>query len=128
MSIAKLSHWFTGNEIKDRAGEPKREVFRQGDFELDQDARMARVRGKALQLSSSEFDLLHFLLTHSKNLVTPHTVLSTGGAGSNAIRRVSFMETLLSLRKRLEAVSDGEQYLKTEPWVLYRFDSMGRRP
>jgi DNA-binding response OmpR family regulator len=127
MSIATtLTHWCMGGGIQDRAGKPKQELLRHAESELDRDVRIAQVRVK--ELSSSEFDLLHFLLTHSKNLVTPHTVLSTAATGINPIRPVSSMKTLLSLRKKLETIFEGKQYLRIEPWVLYRFDSMGRQP
>lgn len=95
-----------------------------GDFKLDLASRRAQVRGRELQLSSAEFDLLHFLLSHPKKLVTPQTVLSTNG-GVKAIRRAEFMKTLLSLRQKLDDVSAGEHYLRTEPWVLYSFSPAG---
>jgi DNA-binding response OmpR family regulator len=96
-----------------------------GAFKLDLNSRKAHVRDKELELSSAEFDLLHFLLSHpKKQLVTPRTVLTTD-AGARMVRRSEFMKTLLSLRRKLDAVSAGEHYLRTEPWVLYSFSAAG---
>jgi hypothetical protein len=30
--------------------------------------------------------------------------------------------TLISLRKKLDAAGPGKHYLRTEPWIIYRFD------
>jgi hypothetical protein len=40
------------------------------------------------------------------------------------LRQTQFLRVLLSLRKKLEAAETGQQYLRTEPWVIYRFDPL----
>ena len=95
--------------------------FEVGDFRIDLDNRTVRIRGRELSLSPAEFDLLIFLAAHPKRMITPHTKLSTR-CGSHQVRQVEMLPTLLSLRKKLEAAADGSRYIRTEPWVCYRFE------
>jgi DNA-binding response OmpR family regulator len=92
-----------------------------GDFAINTAARTATVRGQDLQLTSEEFDVLVFLTTHPQRCVTPHTMLATSWT-SDGLHHTEFLKALLALRKKLEAVAAGRQYLRTEPWVIYRFD------
>lgn len=94
-----------------------------GDFRLNGKTREASLKGQNLELTADEFDLLQYLLTHHKRLVTPRTQLCTSTQPSK-VRSANFMGTLLSLKKKLRAVS-GADYLKTEPWVLYSFNASG---
>lgn len=98
------------------------QVVESGDFKIDLNRRVARLAGQPLQLTFEEFDVLVFLASHPQRLVTPNTVLSTNWS-SNRSRHTAFLKVLLSLRSKLEAAEPGQHYLRTEPWVLYRFDS-----
>ena len=82
-------------------------------------ARTVLLRGRELRLTSEEFALLVFLTSDPKKMVTPATVLSTDWPGQG-VRHTEFLRVLLSLRKKLE--KDGARYIRTEPWVVYRFD------
>jgi DNA-binding response OmpR family regulator len=95
------------------------DVIETGDFRINVVARSASVGGSELDLSSEEFDLLMFLLSHPKKMVTPTTVLSTSWPG-HGIRHTDFLRVLLSLRQKLDET--GGHYLRTEPWVVYQFD------
>ena len=92
-----------------------------GDFRIDLAERTASLCGQPLQLTSQEFDVLVFLASHPQRVVTPRTMLATSWSG-NRLRQTEFLKVLLSLRKKLEAVGPDRHYLRTEPWVLYRFD------
>lgn len=92
-----------------------------GDFQLDLDARSVRIRDRELRLSPEEFDLLVFLAEHPRRIITPHTMLSTR-CGNGQVRQVEMLPTLLSLHKKLQTVADGSRYIRTEPWVCYRFE------
>lgn len=98
------------------------QVVESGDFKIDLTRRIARLGEHQLPLTSEEFDVLVFLLSHPQKLVTPNTVLSTNWS-SNGSRQAKFLRVLLSLRTKLETAEPGQHYLRTEPWVLYRFDS-----
>jgi two-component system KDP operon response regulator KdpE len=92
-----------------------------GDFRIDPDNRSVRIRDRELSLSPEEFDLLVVMAAHPKKIITLHTMLSTR-SGDHQVRQVEMLPTLLSLRKKLQTVADGSSYIRTEPWVCYRFD------
>jgi DNA-binding response OmpR family regulator len=83
--------------------------------------RTATLRGRELHLDRAEFDMLVFLAAHPKQLVTPQTMLATRWLQTGA-RQSQFMRVLISLRNKLEACGSAKHYLRTEPWIFYRFD------
>jgi DNA-binding response OmpR family regulator len=91
-----------------------------GDFRIDVDMRSATVRGRRLHLNGAEFDVLVFLTSHRRRLVTSHTRLTTRGEGSTA-RQAEFFPTLMSLKRKLEEEIPGAQYIDTEAWLLFDF-------
>jgi two-component system, OmpR family, KDP operon response regulator KdpE len=92
-----------------------------GDFRIDTEHRSATLRGEDLALTPEEFEVLVFLTTHPQRFVTPRTMLATSWT-RGGLHQTEFLKTLLGLRKKIDAVSSGKQYLRTEPWVVYRFD------
>ena len=96
-------------------------LIKVGDFRIDLDNRSLRIRDRELSLSPEEFDLLVFMAANPKRIITSHTKLSTV-CGNHQVRQVEMLPTLLSLRKKLQTVADGSPYIRTEPWVCYRFD------
>lgn len=96
-------------------------MIESGDFQLDLHRRTATLRGEELLLSSDEFDVLVFLAAHPQSLVTPRTMLTTRWTASSA-HKAEFLRALVSLRKKLDEAGPGQHYLRTEPWVVYRFD------
>lgn len=97
------------------------ELIEVGDFRINVMQRSATLQGEELGLTLAEFDVLVFLTTHPQRCVTPHTVLATSWT-SDGLYQTEFLKALLSLRRKLDAVAAGKQYLRTEPWVIYRFD------
>jgi len=93
-------------------------MIESGDFKIDLDERTVALRGQELRLTSEEFDVLVFLARHRQSLVTPHTMLAT----ANRVRKTEFLRALISLRQKLDAAGPGQHYLRTEPWVIYRFN------
>lgn len=97
-------------------------MIESGDFSIDLGRRTATLRGLELDLTSEEFDVLVFLAGHPRRLITPRTVPTTNWS-SHRVRQADFLRVLMSLRGKMNAVAGpGRQYLRTEPWVLYRFD------
>jgi len=94
-----------------------------GDFRINTAERTASLRGQDLRLSSQEFGVLLFLTTHPQRCVTSNTILATSWSG-DGLHQTEFLKALLSIRKKLDAVAAGAgtQYLRTEAWLLYRFD------
>jgi len=95
--------------------------IRFGDFKIDLDERIVTLRDHELRLTSEEFDVLVFLASHPRSLVTPKTMLARSST-ANQLGQTKFLTTLISLRKKLDALGQGKHYLQTEPWVIYRFD------
>jgi two-component system KDP operon response regulator KdpE len=92
-----------------------------GDFRIDLDSRSVQIRDRELGLSPEEFDLLVFMAANPKRIITAHTKLSTR-CGNHQVRQVEMLPTLIGLRKKLQSVADGSRYIRTEPWVCYRFE------
>jgi two-component system KDP operon response regulator KdpE len=97
------------------------EIIEVGDFRLEVAERVVTVRGEELSLTAKEFDVLLYLIGHPQRCVTPRTVLATSWT-RDGLHQTEFLKVLLSLRKKLDTVVAGNQYLRTEPWVIYRFD------
>jgi len=105
-----------------------RDVIESGDFRIDINSRTVALRGEKLELTSEEFDVLVFLVSHPQGLITPYTILATSWATHHPPRQTEFLRVLLSLRKKLAAVGAGKHYLRTEPWVVYKFDPTASSP
>ena len=97
------------------------ETLEVGDFQIDTRRQRATLSGEPLELTSEEFDVLVFLTTNPQRVVTPQTTLATHWTGAR-IHQAQFLRVLLLLRKKLETSAAGHQYLRTEPWVSYRFE------
>jgi len=97
------------------------EVLEAGDFRIDLGSRRALVRGQELHLDAAEFDLLVFLVGHPRRIVTPRTLLQTRW-GNQGVRQTDFLHVFNSLRRKVEFCAGGGRYLRTEPWIFYRFE------
>ena len=97
------------------------EIIEVGDFRLEVAERVVTLRGEELSLTAEEFDVLLYLIGHPQRCVTPRTVLATSWT-RDGLHQTEFLKALLSLRKKLDTVVAGNHYLRTEPWVIYRFD------
>ena len=98
-----------------------REMLEIGDFRIDTRGHRATLRGEPLELSGEEFDVLVFLTSNPQRMVTPQTTLATHWPAART-QQIQFLRGLLSLRKKLENVRTGQQYLRTESFFVYRFD------
>jgi DNA-binding response OmpR family regulator len=92
-----------------------------GDFRIDLRGRSVQLRGQNLQLTAAEFDLLVFLIRHPKKIISAHTQLVTRW-GESRVRQTEFLRVLRELSKKLEGNSSSTRYIRTEPWICYRFN------
>jgi len=124
----EMATWLSASELagmlSSESGREKAEIVESGDFRIDLASRQVRVRGQELQLSEEEFDLLVFLVGHPTSIITPHTRLSTRW-GRSPIHQAEVLRVLSQLRKKLEALGCSS-YIRTEPWIVYRFDPRSR--
>jgi len=107
--------------VADHPDAPSKGIIECGDFKIDLTRRTVTMRGRELDLTSEEFDVLVFLAGHPQSLITPRTMLSTSWT-AHWVRQTEFLRALVSLRNKLDAADPGKRYLRTEPWVIYRFD------
>jgi len=91
-----------------------------GDFRIDVDSHRVTVRGRELHLSCAEFDVLVYLVSHTKHIITSCTRLATKSE-DGGVRQTEFLPALLSLRKKLREEVPGAQYVQAEAWLLYEF-------
>ena len=96
-------------------------VLRAGTLELDPVRRLLLKNGLEIHLSPKEFDLLAYLFQHQGEPVTHerllHAVWGTEFGGEFEYLR-SYVKML---RKKIEDDPTRPEYIRTEPWVGYRF-------
>jgi two-component system, OmpR family, KDP operon response regulator KdpE len=91
-----------------------------GDFVIDRAAHTVTVSGQAVHLTPREFDLLLFFAQNAGKVLT-HRALLTAVWGSQSAQQPEYLRVFVGqLRKKLQGDS-GKEYIRTEPWVGYRF-------
>jgi two-component system KDP operon response regulator KdpE len=96
-----------------------------GDFEIDLEAYRVRVRGAEVHLTPREFELLAFFAKHHGKVLTHHALLGAIWGGEYTEQTEYLRVFVGQLRKKLEADPSAPRYLRTEPWVGYRFEPGG---
>jgi two-component system, OmpR family, KDP operon response regulator KdpE len=122
-SLRQLFATAKREKVRECETESTGEVLELGDFTIDTRKHTVTLRGESLELTGEEFDVLVFLTANPQRVVTPNTTLATNWTGARTYQ-TQFLRVLLSLRKKLENAATGQQYLRTEPWVIYRFDPL----
>jgi two-component system KDP operon response regulator KdpE len=101
---------------------PETTLLEQGDFRINLDARRTEIRGKEVRLTPKEFELLTLLL-HNAGKVLTHKSLLTEIWGKTYAEQPDAIRVLVrQLRRKIEPNPNLPKYLKTEPWVGYRFE------
>lgn len=96
-----------------------------GDFMIDPSTREVLVNGESVHLTPKEFDLLVFLF-QNRNKVITHRAILTAIWGGNFTEQTEYLRVFIGqLRKKVETDPSKPRYLRTEPWVGYRFDPFG---
>ena len=103
------------------AHKSREEIIEMGDFRINLADRTATLRAQKLSLTWEEFDTLVYLVNHPQRLITRQTTLTTNSA-EGWPHLANFLRNLLSLRDKLDAAGEGKHYLRTEPWIIYRFE------
>ena len=122
---------FGANELLARAGAALRRAsvgsvrkscIEEGDFRVDFEAHRALIRGKEIHLTPKEFDLLTFLLQNSGKVLTHKSLLVALWGRSYAEQNDAVRVLVRHLRQKIETDPATPKYLKTEPWIGYRFE------
>ena len=97
-------------------------AYEAGDFKIDPQQRLVEVAGKPVHLTPKEFDLIQYFLSHRGKVLT-HRAILTAIWGSNSTEQPEYLRVFIAnLRKKLEQDPRTPKYIKTEPWIGYRFD------
>ena len=123
LSLRHLSRTAGKEKLRDSDTGSAGELLEICDFRIDTRRHRATLRGVPLELTGEEFDVLVFLTTNPQRVVTPQTTLATRWSEART-EQTQFLRALLSLRKKLENAASGQQYLRTEPCLVYRFDPL----
>jgi len=95
-----------------------------GDFRIEPESRMVRVRGKEIHLTPKEFDLLVFMARHPNKVLT-HRVLLNAVWGGESVQQPEYLRVFIDqLGKKIEP-GEEPRYILTDPWVGYRFQPTG---
>jgi two-component system KDP operon response regulator KdpE len=105
---------------------PALEVQSLGDFVIDAPRHQVTVRGKEVHLTPKQFDLLVFFARHAGAVLT-HRALLKAVWGPGAVAQPEYLRVAVGqLRKKIEE-GDEPRYIRTEPWVGYRFCPDGQQ-
>ncbi len=103
-----------------RAGAPP-PVSRFGDVEVDLEARTVRKAGHPLHLTPTEYALLTTLLTKPGAVWTHRQLLAAVWGTTAGVTNDTLRVHMGSLRRKLEDDPNRPRFVRTEPWVGYRF-------
>ncbi len=102
--------------------QPETALIEIGDFRIDIQTRVVRVKDRDVHLTPKEFDLLVYLARHGGRVVT-HRMLLAAVWGENSVEQPEYLRVFVGhLRKKLEPDEGAPHYILTEPWVGYRFE------
>jgi len=105
---------------QERATE-KAEVVEAGDLVLDSRTQEVTVRGRAVDLSTLEFKLLHFLASHPRRIFNRDRLLDAVWGHDRFVTPRTVDVHIRRLREKIESQSNKPQYLQTVRGSGYRF-------
>jgi two-component system KDP operon response regulator KdpE len=107
------------------AEEAASEPIEDGDFCINPESRLVRVRDQEVHLTPKEFDLLVYMARHPNKVLT-HRVLLNAVWGGESVQQPEYLRVFINqLRKKIEP-GETPQYIVTDPWVGYRFQPAGK--
>ena len=93
-----------------------------GAFTIDIAAHTVLIAGREVRLTPKEFDLLVYFARHPGKVLT-HRGLLGAVWGPEHSEQTEYLRVFVGqLRKKIEPDPSEPTYLRTEPWVGYRFD------
>jgi DNA-binding response OmpR family regulator len=101
---------------------PTRAIRKVGTIEVDLDARKAKVEGRELELTSREFDLLVFFITHPDRVHSREQLMEAVW-GSRYFGTARTVDNFVArLRQHIGDDADDPRHLETVRGVGYRFN------
>jgi two-component system, OmpR family, KDP operon response regulator KdpE len=96
-------------------------IIELGDFTIDQNARIVKIRDKEIHLTPKEYDLLLYFIQNPGKVLTHRTLLGAVWGGESVEQSEYLRVFIGQLRKKIEVDPAKPQYIVTEPWIGYRF-------
>ena len=96
-------------------------LSRWGDIEVEPDARSVRKAGKPVHLTPLEFSILLALLAKPGAVWTHRQLMAAVWGTSAGVTNDTLRVHMGSLRRKLEDDPNRPRWIRTEPWVGYRF-------
>ncbi len=93
-----------------------------GDFAIDLEARRVLVGGREVHLTPKEFELLVYFARHPGKVLTHRALLAAVWGGEHTEQTEYLRVFVGQLRKKIEPDAAAPKFLRTEPWVGYRFE------
>ena len=97
------------------------EPLRAGPITIDLKTRRVEKNGQPVHLAPTEYSLLETLVSRAGSVVTVRQLAAAAWGPGADVSRDTIRVHLGSLRKKLEDDPGVPKYIKTEPWVGYRF-------
>ncbi len=91
------------------------------DLTLDFESRQLMVRGEEVHLTPKEFDVLRHLIANQGKPLTHRRILQSVWGPDYGEETENLRVVINQLRKKIEADPAHPKYIRTEPWVGYRF-------
>jgi len=93
------------------------------DFELDSESVTLTVRGQQVEITATEFRLLHFLASHPGRVYTRDQVLDAVWRETSFVTPRSVDVYVRRLREKIEEDPERPKYLKTVRGAGYKFEA-----
>jgi phosphate regulon transcriptional regulator PhoB len=99
----------------------KREVIEMPGLRLDSRTQEVTVRGEAVELSTLEFKLLHYLASHPRRIFSRERLLDEVWGRDRFVTPRTVDVHIRRLREKIEAQADKPQFIQTVRGAGYRF-------
>ena len=100
-----------------------RDIFRYADLEIDFPARRVRSRGREIDTTPIEFDLLRVLALNAGKVLTHQMLVRQVGGPEYGEEREYLRVHLSHLRHKIERDPTHPRYIQTVPRIGYRFEA-----
>jgi two-component system KDP operon response regulator KdpE len=91
------------------------------ELTLDFESRQLTVRGEEVHLTPNEFDVLRHLIANQGKPLTHRRILQSVWGPDYGEETENLRVVINQLRKKIETDPAHPKYIRTEPWVGYRF-------
>jgi two-component system KDP operon response regulator KdpE len=91
------------------------------ELSLDFESRQLTVRGEEVHLTPKEFDVLKHLIANQGKPLTHRRILQSVWGPDYGEETENLRVVINQLRKKIETDPAHPKYIRTEPWVGYRF-------